>query len=108
MLDEGGVAEFARRSERKSHALYAAIDGSGGFYRNEVAANARSRMNVPFFLPDAGLDARFVAESRAAGMIGLKGHKAVGGIRASIYNAVPVAAVDALVDFMRDFQARNG
>jgi phosphoserine aminotransferase len=108
MLEEGGVAEFARRSERKSRALYAAIDGSGGFYRNEVAANARSRMNVPFFLPDAGLDARFVAESRAAGMIGLKGHKAVGGIRASIYNAVPVAAVDALVDFMRDFQARNG
>ena len=108
MLDEGGVAEFARRSERKSRTLYAAIDASGGFYRNEVAANARSRMNVPFFLPDAGLDARFVAESRAAGMIGLKGHKAVGGIRASLYNAVSVEAVDALVAFMRDFQARNG
>jgi phosphoserine aminotransferase len=108
MLGEGGVAEFARRSERKSNALYAAIDGSGGFYRNEVAANARSRMNVPFFLPDAELDARFVAESRAAGMIGLKGHKAVGGIRASLYNAVPVAAVDALVEFMRDFQRRHG
>lgn len=108
MLDEGGVAEFARRSERKSRALYAAIDGSGGFYRNEVAAAARSRMNVPFFLPDAELDARFVAESRAAGMIGLKGHKAVGGIRASLYNAVPEQAVEVLVGFMRDFQVRNG
>jgi len=108
MLGQGGVAEFARRSERKSRALYAAIDGSGGFYRNEVAPGARSRMNVPFFLPDAELDARFVAESRAAGMIGLKGHKAVGGIRASLYNAVPVEAVDALVDFMRDFEKRNG
>ena len=108
MLDQGGVAEFARRSERKSNAVYAAIDGSGGFYRNEVAPAARSRMNVPFFLPDADLDARFVAESRAAGMIGLKGHKAVGGIRASLYNAVPMEAVDALVDFMRDFQRRNG
>src|SRR5207342_636142 len=103
MLAEGGVGEFARRSERKSRVLYAAIDGSGGFYRNEVAPAARSRMNVPFFLPDAELDARFVAESRAAGMIGLKGHKAVGGIRASLYNAVPVEAVDALVGFMRDF-----
>jgi phosphoserine aminotransferase len=108
MLDEGGVAEFARRSERKSSAVYAAIDGSGGFYRNEVAPAARSRMNVPFFLPDEELDARFVAESRAAGMIGLKGHKVVGGIRASLYNAVPIAAVDALVDFMRDFQRRHG
>ena len=108
MLDEGGVAEFARRSVRKSGAVYAAIDGSGGFYRNDVAPAARSRMNVPFFLPDAELDARFVAESRAAGMIGLKGHKAVGGIRASLYNAVPVEAADALVEFMRDFQQRNG
>ena len=108
MLDEGGVEEFARRSQRKSQALYAAIDGSGGFYRNEVATSARSRMNVPFFLPDPELDARFVAESRAAGMIGLKGHKAVGGIRASLYNAVPVEAVDALVAFMRDFRQRHG
>jgi phosphoserine aminotransferase len=108
MLEQGGVAEFARRSERKSSALYAAIDDSGGFYRNAVAPAARSRMNVPFFLPDAELDARFVAESRAAGMIGLKGHKAVGGIRASLYNAVPMEAVDALVGFMRDFQRRHG
>jgi phosphoserine aminotransferase len=108
MLDEGGVAEFARRSGEKSRAVYAAIDGSGGFYRNEVAAGARSRMNVPFFLPDAELDARFVAESRAAGMIGLKGHKAVGGIRASLYNAVTADAVAALVAFMRDFASRHG
>jgi phosphoserine aminotransferase len=108
MLEEGGVAEFARRSAEKSMRLYATIDRSGGFYRNEVAPDARSRMNVPFFLPDAELDARFVAESRAAGMIGLKGHKAVGGIRASLYNAVPIEAVDALVGFMRDFASRHG
>jgi phosphoserine aminotransferase len=108
MLEEGGVAEFARRSAEKSMRLYATIDRSGGFYRNEVAPDARSRMNVPFFLPDAELDARFVAESRAAGMIGLKGHKAVGGIRASLSNAVPEQAVDALVDFMRDFASRHG
>ena len=108
MLDEGGVEEFARRSEAKSRALYAAIDASGGFYRNEVAPAARSRMNVPFFLPNAELDARFVAQSRATGMIGLKGHKAVGGIRASLYNAVPMEAVNALLAFMRDFQRRHG
>jgi phosphoserine aminotransferase len=108
MLDQGGVTEFARRSERKSGALYAAIDGSGGFYRNEVAAAVRSRMNVPFFLHDEALDKPFLAEAQAAGLVGLKGHRALGGMRASIYNAVPEAAVTALVDFMREFQARHG
>jgi phosphoserine aminotransferase len=108
MLDQGGVTEFARRSERKSGALYAAIDGSGGFYRNEVAAAVRSRMNVPFFLHDEALDKPFLAEAQAAGLIGLKGHRALGGMRASIYNAVPEAAVTALVDCMREFQARHG
>jgi phosphoserine aminotransferase len=88
--------------------VYDAIDASGGFYRNEVAPAARSRMNIPYFLPDEALTARFVAESRAAGLIALKGHKAVGGIRASLYNALPVEAAQALVGFMRDFQQRNG
>lgn len=108
MLDEGGVDEFARRSARKSGALYAAIDGSGGFYRNEVAPAVRSRMNVPFFLHDEALDKPFLAEAQAAGLIGLKGHRALGGMRASIYNAMPEAGVQALVAFMRDFQTRHG
>lgn len=108
MLDEGGVAEFARRNAAKSALVYQAIDGSGGFYRNEVAVPVRSRMNIPFFLPDEELTARFVAESKQAGLLALKGHKAVGGIRASLYNAVPLAGAQALADFMRDFQQRNG
>ncbi|MEE7547871.1 phosphoserine transaminase [Xanthomonas sp. Kuri4-1] len=108
MLAQGGVAEFARRNGEKAHCLYAAIDGSGGYYRNEVASAARSRMNIPFFLPSEELDALFVAESRAAGLLALKGHKAVGGIRASLYNAMPVAGAQALVAFMHDFQQRHG
>ena len=108
MLTEGGTAEFARRNARKAAMLYEAIDGSGGFYRNEVAPAVRSRMNVPFFLRDEALDKAFLAESRAAGMIGLKGHRALGGMRASIYNAMPEAGVQALADFMRDFARRHG
>ncbi|HET6782647.1 MAG TPA: phosphoserine transaminase [Pseudoxanthomonas sp.] len=108
MLAQGGVVEFARRSALKSKLVYDAIDASGGFYRNEVVPAARSRMNVPYFLPDETLTARFVAESKAAGLLALKGHKAVGGLRASLYNALPVEAAQALVDFMRDFQQRNG
>jgi phosphoserine aminotransferase len=108
MLSEGGVEEFARRNARKSAMLYDAIDGSGGFYRNDVAPAARSRMNVPFFLHDAALDATFLKESKAAGLLALKGHRVLGGMRASIYNAMPEAGVRALVDFMRDFQSRYG
>lgn len=108
MLDQGGVDAFAARSQAKSSLLYAAIDGSGGFYRNEIELAARSRMNVPFFTRDPALDATFAAESRGAGLIGLKGHKAVGGLRASLYNAMSVEGVQALVDFMRDFQQRHG
>ena len=108
MLAEGGVEEFARRNALKSKLVYEAIDASGGFYRNDVAPQVRSRMNIPYFLPDEPLTARFVAESKAAGLLALKGHKAVGGLRASLYNALPVAAAQALVDFMRDFQKRNG
>jgi phosphoserine aminotransferase len=108
MLDQGGVEEFARRSAAKSQLVYGAIDASGGFYRNTVVPAARSRMNIPFFLADEALTARFVAESKAAGLIGLKGHKAVGGLRASLYNALPVASAQVLVEFMHDFQRRNG
>jgi phosphoserine aminotransferase len=108
MLAEGGVDEFARRSAEKSRLLYATIDGSGGFYRNEVEPAVRSRMNVPFFLHDEALDKAFLSESRAAGFIGLKGHRALGGMRASIYNAMPVEGVVSLAGFMRDFQQRHG
>jgi phosphoserine aminotransferase len=108
MLEQGGVVEFARRNAEKAALLYATIDAGDGFYRNEIDASVRSRMNVPFFLHDPALDAMFLAESRAAGLMALKGHKAVGGMRASLYNAMPVEGVRALVDFMRDFQARHG
>ena len=108
MLDEGGVEEFAKRNARKAAALYEVIDKSGGFYRNEVNAAVRSRMNVPFFLFDEALDKPFLSEAKAAGLISLKGHRALGGMRASIYNAMPEAGVQALADFMKDFQVRNG
>lgn len=108
MLDEGGVEEFGRRNARKAELLYATIDESAGFYRNEVDPAARSRMNVPFFLRDEALDKPFLSGAREAGLIGLKGHRALGGMRASIYNAMPEAGVQALADYMRDFARRNG
>ncbi|MBB5862431.1 3-phosphoserine/phosphohydroxythreonine transaminase [Xanthomonas sp. 3058] len=108
MLEQGGVEAFARRNAEKAALVYGAIDGSGGFYRNLVTPAVRSRMNIPFFLADEQLDALFVSQSKAAGLLALKGHKAVGGIRASLYNAMPVAGAQALVDFMHDFQQRHG
>ena len=105
---EGGVAEFARRNARKAALLYQVIDGSGGFYSNPVALAARSRMNVPFFLRDPALDPVFLADAKAGGRISLKGHRALGGMRASIYNAMPEAGVQALADFMQAFQQRHG
>ncbi len=105
---EGGLAVIGERNRRKAERLYSAIDGSGGFYTNRVDPAVRSWMNVPFFLPRPELDAPFLAESREAGLLALKGHKAVGGMRASIYNAMPPEGVDALIDFMRDFAARHG
>ncbi|MDR2689808.1 MAG: 3-phosphoserine/phosphohydroxythreonine transaminase [Azoarcus sp.] len=100
----GGLGAIAAINREKARRLYAAIDGSGGFYQNTVEPACRSWMNVPFTLPDAELEARFVKESAAAGFIGLKGHKSVGGIRASLYNAVSLEAVDALLQFMDDFR----
>ncbi|HEY1069783.1 3-phosphoserine/phosphohydroxythreonine transaminase [Thermomonas sp.] len=108
MLEEGGVAEFARRNARKAALLYDAIDASGGFYRNEVVPAARSRMNVPFFLHDPALDARFLAEAKQAGLVALKGHRVLGGMRASLYNAMPEAGVQALVEFMHGFRNAHG
>ena len=105
---QGGLAAMAQRNRAKAALLYGAIESSGGFYRNPVEPASRSRMNVPFTLHDGTLDAVFLAESEAAGLLALKGHKALGGMRASLYNAVPLEAVDALVAFMRDFAQRHG
>ena len=104
---KGGLAAMAEINQRKSAALYAAIDGSG-FYNNPVDVNCRSWMNVPFTLADAELDAKFLAEAKEVGLVTLKGHRSVGGMRASIYNAMPEAGVQALIDFMADFEKRNG
>jgi len=103
----GGLGAMANRNETKAKKLYDAIDDSG-FYRNPVSPADRSWMNVPFILPDESLDADFLAEAKKEGLVGLKGHRSVGGMRASIYNAMPEAGVDALIDFMADFQRRRG
>ncbi|MCW8883415.1 MAG: 3-phosphoserine/phosphohydroxythreonine transaminase [Sedimenticola sp.] len=104
---KGGLAAMAEINQRKSAALYAAIDGSS-FYNNPVDVNCRSWMNVPFTLADAELDAKFLAEAKEIGLVTLKGHRSVGGMRASIYNAMPEVGVQALIDFMADFEKRNG
>ncbi|MCE2868658.1 MAG: 3-phosphoserine/phosphohydroxythreonine transaminase [Xanthomonadaceae bacterium] len=108
MIAEGGTEVFARRNAEKAALLYRTIDGSGGFYRNEVAVSARSTMNVPFILKDEALDKAFLKESETAGLMGLKGHRALGGMRASVYNAMPLSGVQALADFMGDFAVRHG
>jgi phosphoserine aminotransferase len=103
---QGGLAAIEAHNIAKAKLLYDFLDGSD-FYSNPVEPACRSRMNVPFFLADEALNDRFLAESRAAGLVQLKGHKSVGGMRASIYNAIPLAGVQALVDFMRDFAERK-
>jgi phosphoserine aminotransferase len=108
MKAEGGMPAIAERNRRKAELLYSAIDGSNGYYTNPVEKSARSWMNVPFTLPDAALDDTFLSESKAAGLLSLKGHRSVGGMRASIYNAMPLEGVQALVDFMADFKQRHG
>ncbi|MCK9488429.1 MAG: 3-phosphoserine/phosphohydroxythreonine transaminase [Xanthomonadales bacterium] len=108
LLEQGGLAVMATLNQAKAGHLYAAIDGSGGFYRNRVEPAARSWMNVPFQLHDDRLDSVFLAEAAAESLIGLKGHRVVGGMRASLYNAVPMAAVQALTRFMAGFMRRHG
>lgn len=104
----GGLAEMERRNSEKSELLYSTIDDSGGFYTNPVEPTARSRMNVPFVLADPALDAEFLRQSEAADLLALKGHRAVGGMRASLYNAMPLEGVTALVGFMREFARTHG
>ncbi|CAH1745323.1 phosphoserine/phosphohydroxythreonine aminotransferase [Thauera humireducens] len=103
---QGGVAAIEAQNIAKAKLLYDFLDSSD-FYENRVDPACRSRMNVPFFLKDEALNEAFLAAAKAAGLVQLKGHKSVGGMRASIYNAMPLAGVQALVDFMRDFAARK-
>ena len=108
LIEQGGVEAIAKINQRKAKTLYDAIDSSDGFYICHAERSARSRMNVTFRLPDEQLEKQFCAEAEAIGLNGLAGHRSVGGIRASIYNAFPVEGVETLVEFMKDFTARNG
>ena len=98
---------MAERNRGKAEALYRAIDASG-FYRNPVRPDCRSWMNVPFTLANPELDKKFLTEANAAGLTNLEGHRSVGGMRASIYNAMPPSGVQSLIDFMKEFERRNG
>ena len=106
---QGGLAAMERRNAEKAGLIYGAVDGSNGFYKGTVAVPAqRSHMNATFRLPTAELDDAFVKQAEKQGMVALKGYRTVGGIRASIYNAMPVDGCKALAQFMKDFAARNG
>jgi phosphoserine aminotransferase len=107
LLGKGGLTAMETQNRAKAQALYTAIDGSG-FYRNPVAKDCRSWMNVPFTLARPELDRTFLSEAQAAGLTNLEGHRSVGGMRASIYNAMPLQGVQALISFMKEFQRRNG
>jgi len=107
MKREGGLAAIGERNRRKAEMLYAAIDSSG-YYKSPVAANCRSWMNVPFTIPNPDLEKTFFAEAAKAGLANLEGHRSVGGMRASIYNAMTLAGVEALIALMGEFQRRHG
>ncbi len=107
LKEQGGLEGMQKINERKAKKLYDYIDASD-FYRNPVREKDRSLMNVPFVLADDSLDKQFLEEAEQAGLLNLKGHRSVGGMRASIYNAVPEAAIDALIEFMDDFARKNG
>ena len=104
--EQGGLAAMAEINRRKAQKLYAAIDDSD-FYDNPVEPASRSWMNVPFTLARPELDATFLEEAAARGLVTLKGHRSVGGMRASIYNAMPEAGVDALIAFMAEFEQNH-
>ncbi|SMO41163.1 3-phosphoserine/phosphohydroxythreonine transaminase [Propioniciclava tarda] len=105
--DNGGLEGMGQRNKAKADVLYDYIDGSG-YWTNPVAKRARSWMNIPFLQPNAELDKQFVSEAAKAGLTNLAGHRSVGGMRASIYNAVPLEGVQALVEFMKEFAQKNG
>ena len=107
LKENGGVEAMALTNKAKVDKLYAYIDGSNGFYTNPIALENRSWMNVPFILQNSDLDAAFLEQSHAASLHALKGHRSVGGMRASIYNAMSMDGIDALIDFMKTFKAAN-
>ncbi len=107
LKQKGGLSAMEEINRRKAGKLYAAIDGSD-FYSNPVDVECRSLMNVPFILADSALDDTFLKGAQEAGLSTLKGHRSVGGMRASIYNAMPEAGVDALIDYMKDFEKQHG
>ena len=104
----GGIAQMEKTNIAKANLVYGAIDASNGFYNCPVAKSDRSRMNIPFTLKDAALDGDFLKQADARGLLQLKGHRSVGGMRASIYNAMPLAGVQALVSFMNEFAKQHG
>jgi phosphoserine aminotransferase len=108
LLGLGGLEEMYKINKKKAQLLYDCIDESGGFYKGHAEKDSRSLMNVTFNLATEELEKKLIDEASKAGFSGLKGHRSVGGLRASIYNAFPLKGVEALVDFMKDFQKRNG
>jgi len=108
LKDQGGLPAIARRNEAKAGLVYRAIDESGGFYRGHARPDSRSLMNITFRLPSEELEKAFVKKATAEGLDGLKGHRSVGGLRASLYNALSTASVEALVQFMMEFRRTNG
>jgi phosphoserine aminotransferase len=107
LKEQGGLEVVAQQNQRKASKLYAAIDASE-YYSNPVQPDCRSWMNVPFVLANPVLDVKFLAGAEKAGLTNLKGHRSVGGMRASIYNATTEEAVDALIEYMHEFERRNG
>ncbi|KAF4364713.1 hypothetical protein G4B88_028636 [Cannabis sativa] len=107
LLEQGGLKEVEKKNQKKAEILYNAIDESNGFFRCPVEKSVRSLMNVPFTLEKSELEGEFVKEAAKEKMVQLKGHRSVGGMRASIYNAMPLAGVEKLVAFMKDFQAKH-
>ena len=104
----GGLAAMEQRNQEKAGYIYAAIDNSGGFYKGHAQPDSRSTMNITFTMPNEELEQAFVSEAKQLDMLGLKGHRSVGGMRASTYNAMPVEGCKTLAEFMKDFQQRNG
>ncbi len=108
LLDQGGLEAIGRANAEKARILYEALDASSGFYRPHARPDSRSNMNVTFRLPSEDLEKQFVSEATKAGLDGLKGHRSVGGIRASLYNAFPKKGVETLVSFMKEFARKAG
>ena len=108
LKNNGGLAAAEKRNTEKASLIYEAIDNSGGFYRGHALKDSRSLMNITFRLPNEELEKTFAAEAAKQGMIGLKGHRSVGGLRASVYNAMSLEGCSTLVDFMKVFQSKNG